>query len=546
MMPLSDNANPRIWQLANSVCEGTITEQEFYELEELLESDREAKEFYIDYLNLNAELSWMMGCKCQGEELFACSQNKTLDNEKLPPSGFLDLFAGFTDYFQQHSPYSYMLLSLFVGIILITSAYVINTPNSSIIPIKNDYVARITVTKDCQWSSDATPVEESSQLRIDQKIELEQGLLEITYSNKAKVLIEGPASFAIDSKKSGFLSKGKLLARADTEKSRQFTITTPNAKFVDLGTEFGVEVDVKGKSSVAVFSGKVNAAAKLDEGRWTNPIPVKEDEAVVCEGQKFAPLVAQRSNFPSLNPLPPPSPKVNFQRWSDTSKALQADSDLVAYYDFQKDEKNLNVLVNRAATGQMFNGQIQKANWCQGRFPGKDALEFMSQDSGVHIDIPVECKQMTLIAWVSKKQFNKRYSSILMSDGWGKNKLLHWELLDKGSIDLCVFGQFDTGITKKQISIDDLNQWVMLAGTIDSKTKATQYLNGELFEHLNSREIPPILIGSAVIGGWKYSNKDDSDSGGPRHFSGLIDELIIFKRVLTAGEIKQIYESGKP
>ena len=90
-------------------------------------------------------------------------------------------------------------------------------------------------------------------------MQLEKGLVQITYSNKAVVLLEGPVSYTVDSPKSGFLSRGKLIARADTEQSRQFTIVTPNARFVDMGTEFGVAVEAKGRAAVAVFAGKVNS-----------------------------------------------------------------------------------------------------------------------------------------------------------------------------------------------------------------------------------------------------------------------------------------------
>ena len=61
-------------------------------------------------------------------------------------------------------------------------------------------------------------------LQAGQQLQLEKGIAQITYSNGAVVLLEGPASFTVDSPNSGFLSRGKLTARADTEKSRQFTI----------------------------------------------------------------------------------------------------------------------------------------------------------------------------------------------------------------------------------------------------------------------------------------------------------------------------------
>ena len=121
------------------------------------------------------------------------------------------------------------------------------------------------------------------QIRLGQKLRLDKGIAQITYSNRAVVILEGPASYTVDSPKSGYLSRGKLTARADTEQSRQFTIGTPFARFVDLGTEFGVMIDAQGRPTVAVFEGKVNAEAKLANGRWTTGISLGKGEAAVCE-----------------------------------------------------------------------------------------------------------------------------------------------------------------------------------------------------------------------------------------------------------------------
>ena len=140
------------------------------------------------------------------------------------------------------------------------------------------------------------------QLQAGQQLLLEKGMAQITYGNGAVVLLEGPASFRIDSPKSGFLARGKLMARADTEESRQFTIITPDARFEDLGTEFGVMIDDKGRSAVAVFAGKVKAEAKLADGRWTVPVSLGRGEAAFCEEAEFTRQVAQRNNFPTLQP----------------------------------------------------------------------------------------------------------------------------------------------------------------------------------------------------------------------------------------------------
>ena len=88
------------------------------------------------------------------------------------------------------------------------------------------------------------------------------------------------------------------MARADTEESRQFKIITADARFEDLGTEFGVMIDDKGRIAVAVFAGKVKAEAKLADGRWTVPVSLGRGEAAVCEAAEFTRQVRSETISP--------------------------------------------------------------------------------------------------------------------------------------------------------------------------------------------------------------------------------------------------------
>ena len=166
---------------------------------------------------------------------------------------------------------------------------------------------------------------------------------------------------------------------------------------------------------------------------------LSEGEAAVCEGRKFTPFVAQRSSFPSLQPLPPPPPV--FQRWLDASRELQGRADLLAYYDFQVDRSNPSVLFNRAPTGAVLNGEIQNASWVEGRFPGKSGLEFKAADAGVRVNLPGKYERLTLIAWVSSKGLANKYNGILLSDGWRRPGELHWQVRSSGQVEVDVCGQ---------------------------------------------------------------------------------------------------------
>jgi hypothetical protein len=117
-------------------------------------------------------------------------------------------------------------------------------------------VGQITGMVDCKWADPATaPV--SKHVAMDQKIALASGLMEITYDSGAKVILQGPVTYVVESSNGGFMSIGKLVGSVTTTDARGFAIRTPNATVTDLGTEFGVEVSKQGDTTSHVFRGSV-------------------------------------------------------------------------------------------------------------------------------------------------------------------------------------------------------------------------------------------------------------------------------------------------
>ena len=142
---------------------------------------------------------------------------------------------------------------------------------------------------------------------MDRKYALSAGLMEITYNTGAKVILEGPCTYQVESRASGFLALGKLTARIvstglaasaasgkrsevggqnprpktqdlrpQSEISRspnpqisKFSVRTPTAIVTDLGTEFGVEVSENGNTTSHVFQGRV--VVQIEDRGSENP-----------------------------------------------------------------------------------------------------------------------------------------------------------------------------------------------------------------------------------------------------------------------------------
>ena len=92
------------------------------------------------------------------------------------------------------------------------------------------------------------------------RLELLSGLAEIEFNAGSRVILEGPVIFEPDSTGAGFLQLGKLTA-AVPKRAAGFTIQTPIATVVDLGTEFGVEVDRSGVTEMHVFQGQIEVTS---------------------------------------------------------------------------------------------------------------------------------------------------------------------------------------------------------------------------------------------------------------------------------------------
>ncbi|MGD0516850.1 MAG: hypothetical protein ABSA26_04880 [Thermoguttaceae bacterium] len=542
------------------------------ELEMLLDADPMAQEFYVDFLTVNAEILWLLSARQRGMKISGLHASSAPETNIPNQSPILTFLSDWSSFFNQHSPLTFILIFLFLGLAIIAPIYYLNFRRPADFPVVTELVAQITEMRNCQWSAADPAPEEAEQLSVGRQLQLEKGLVQITYSNKAVVLMEGPVSYTVDSPKSGFLSRGKLTARADTEQSRQFTIVTPNARFVDMGTEFGVAVEANGRAAIAVFAGKIIAEAKKTDGNWTTPIPLQEGQAGVYEQFKFTRQVCKRSDFPTLQLAPPPP--TSYQRWLEASRELRSRPGLVAYYDFQPDPNNTKVLLNRSPSGAKYNGEIQNAAWVGGRFQEKSALEFMAQDAGVRVNLNDKYEQITLVTWVNISKLANTLNGLLLSNDWSRPGQLHWEINSDKHIDVAEFtfnGLKNTVIfqSKEAVPDDFLNQWSMISLVIDRMNKRCfMYVNEKCilsqsydtqisvvesdvvgYRQLRNRpynsQIPVIEIGSATIGGWLESGNDPSPNK-VRSINCRMDELMIFESALSPEEIQKIYEAGKP
>ncbi|MGA0845257.1 MAG: hypothetical protein ACO3RV_01850 [Luteolibacter sp.] len=86
---------------------------------------------------------------------------------------------------------------------------------------------------------------------------IESGLLELQWRNGARVLLEGPARFAVTGPLGMRLDFGRLVAKVPPAASG-FTIDSREGQIIDIGTEFAVDIaDEPAPAEMAVFHGEI-------------------------------------------------------------------------------------------------------------------------------------------------------------------------------------------------------------------------------------------------------------------------------------------------
>ena len=139
--------------------------------------------------------------------------------------------------------------------------------------------ARVTGLVNCKWPEGVAALKFGDRLESGYRLQLEHGLMQLTFGTGAKVVVEGPSNFVVSTPNQATLEHGKIAAVVPRS-GRGYTILTPTAEVVDLGTEFGVEVDDAGLSEVHVFDGDVVARSRGGVESEAKLIHAQEDEAI--------------------------------------------------------------------------------------------------------------------------------------------------------------------------------------------------------------------------------------------------------------------------
>lgn len=143
-------------------------------------------------------------------------------------------------------------------------------------PTSGVKVATLTDSLNAKWAgAEGRLVNGASIAAGSESLLLSEGYAEFLFNNQTKVTLEGPAEFQMVAEDQVKLVYGRLYARVPRE-AIGFTVKTPSAQIVDLGTEFGIECDLRSNTSLHVTKGKTVLIA----GDKSNKVSVEVKEGI--------------------------------------------------------------------------------------------------------------------------------------------------------------------------------------------------------------------------------------------------------------------------
>ena len=237
--------------------------------------------------------------------------------------------------------------------------------------------------------------------------------------------------------------------------------------------------------------------------------------------------------------------RTRLEEWTAFHESLRTDSRVVAGFSFEQDASDRR-LIGIGVNGSPLDGAIVGCKWTEGRWPGKDALEFKSPGDRVRLNIPGEFESLTWTAWVRIDALDRLFNSLLLTDGFDPMRP-HWQFHRDGSLVLGV--QHDARVkmdyeSEPFMNMFTLGRWTHVATVYDGEAgEVRHFINGQhsATVPLAKTDNPKITLGNITIGNWVDASTKNNRV---RSLNGRIDELILFSTALNEDEIIRVYASS--
>lgn len=530
-MNLPDVDWNRIDELVGALREDALSDMQSVELQDLLESIPGARRRFAELMQLTAMLS--------DDAILEGSM------ETLPKSPSIERQRERT-WNRSVIP---VLLAVCAAILLMVywPDFRGGDAGTNLAELLDEGVAVVTQSYDARWSGE-NPLTIGTCVSPG-AVTLESGLIQLEFYRGAVVVVEGPAELEFVSADQLICRRGRLRAHVPPQ-AEGFAVLSPNVELVDLGTEFGMDVAGDGSALVHVYDGKVELYESGTNREASTRLEFNQNEgaSVSASGEIFQSQVSSAYfvSTAELSRLTDQRSAERFQQWKESHRQLSSDPRVVLHYGFERGESSRRLLRSQLAQRGERDGAIIGCRWAEGRWLGKDALEFKHPGDRIRVQIPGEYDSLTYSAWVRIDGLDRPFIALMLTHGYEVGEA-HWQLRDDGRLLLGIktpegHVAYDS---EPILNIKHLGRWTHLATVYDSHSRrVTHYINGN---RVGSAPVKTndfkLRFGETEIGNWgtplKYSPQKI------RNFNGQIDELTLFGEALSPEEIQSLYVDGR-
>lgn len=365
-------------------------------------------------------------------------------------------------------------------------------------------------------------------------VELNEGLVEITFDSGAEVTLEGPARLQLESGNQALLSSGRASARVP-QQARGFVIHTPSSYIRDLGTAFAVEVRDDRETDLHVLEGEVEVAAT--DPHAVNPTQVlHQREAVRLVGGGMHPISFRADNpgerRKKRTPKIPPSVHWSFDSWDgDTTTDATSGHSLKLLQ--KKGQATPETLDGPFGLALHFNG---KGSFARSDYPGVGGTQPRTVACWLRLQ-PGEPRTPTkpngIIAWSVKRSSGKW--QLAWNQAYGQGTV--------GALRVEFGGGYVIGATDLRDGRWHHLAVVYLGGhKVDISTHVRLYVDGRL-ESITGRQprrIDTAGTSSATRPLMLGRNLGRGPGGEAFSFEGDLDEVHVFEGSLLPGQIERL------
>ncbi len=503
-------------RLLSRMTEAGLGLEESQKLAELIEEDSELRHRYLDYCQMHAML---------------LSEHGILVSAVEPSSDYLDQVGSR----RHHAVWFALAIVLLIACLPLFGLL----PSGSPIPNRGAEVAQLSyaVGASFEYGVAGESTTTTGTFIPTGEYRLTSGIVELTYASDVKVLIEAPASFLLVDQETIELLDGKLSAHVP-EDGIGFTVETPRAAVVDLGTDFGVEV-MNQDAEIHVFTGVVRIDLRSEFGPIPTPLRLVTGEATRINRLTGLPagINLDRQRFLSGFRIDPRHPYV--QQVLELRPAV--------YYPMEPAENGTMVedISGNHASASAIQGRAVRPIWKPGRFGA--ALDFGGPSQGTYAAAKwypqTKSDQLSVVAWVHARS-RPRWASIAKNWAGGDNNRgqFHFGLYqDDGDLEVHI--EDDSGeevIVREGIPLP-LDQWHLVAFVADGSFlrlfRNGQQVAAKPYHGLHTNpQIKALGIGTKLDLRGDAPEEHDFNM-----WDGRLDELAIFNHALSKEDIQKLF-----